>query len=185
MNSISTSNENLVKVCKETILFATLVAVTSLLLFAYKAFGIQTRVYRTWGCGYRTSTKTQYTATGFSGVMRRFFNWLYKPEEHFHKETLAGHESKFSTSHYEVHVRPLFEASLYNSVSKAANAISYWVYRLSHFEQTRYAAMIFNLMLLVLFSYRIFAHTFSWATFVLEGIVMVISIKVLIIGDKK
>jgi hydrogenase-4 component B len=167
------------------ILLAALLGITGLMMFAYRALRVKERIHRTWGCGYRTSAKTQYTATGFAGPIRRFFNWLYKPDEHFVKETVAGHESKFSTSHYEVHVTPLFEKTLYRSVSKAANAISYWVYRLAHFEQTRYAAMIFNLMLLVLFSYRIFAHTFSWATFVLEGIVMIISIKVLIIGEKK
>jgi len=167
------------------ILLAALLGTTGLMMFAYKALRVKERIHRTWGCGYHTSAKTQYSATGFAGPIRRFFNWLYKPDEHFVKETVAGHESKFSTSHYEVHVTPLFEKTLYRSVSKAANTISYWVYRLAHFEQTRYAAMIFNLMLLVLFSYRIFAHTFSWATFVLEGIVMIISIKVLIIGEKR
>ncbi len=167
------------------VLLGALLGVTALLMFAYKALKVKERIHHTWGCGYRTSAKTQYTATGFAGPIRRFFNWLYKPEEHLCKETLAGHESKFSSSHYEVHVKPLFEASLYDSVGKAANVLSYWVYRLSHFEQTRYAAMIFNLVLTVLFSYRIFAHEFSWATFVLEGVVMIISIKVLIIGDKK
>jgi len=74
---------------------------------------------------------------------------------------------------------------LYESSKKLTNIASYWVYRLAHFEKTRYAAMIFNLMLLVLFSYRIFSHEFSWATFALESIVMIISIKVLIIGDRK
>jgi len=167
------------------ILLAALLGITGLMMFAYKTLRVKERIHRTWGCGYHTSAKTQYSATGFAGPIRRFFNWLYKPDEHFVKETVAGHESKFSTSHYEVHVTPLFEKTLYRSVSKAANTISYWVYRLAHFEQTRYAAMIFNLMLLVLFSYRIFAHTFSWATFVLEGIVMIISIKVLIIGEKR
>ena len=167
------------------VLLGALLGVTALLMFAYKALKVKERIHHTWGCGYRTSAKTQYTATGFAGPIRRFFNWLYKPEEHLCKETLAGHESKFSSSHYEVHVKPLFETSLYDSVGKAANVLSYWVYRLSHFEQTRYAAMIFNLVLTVLFSYRIFAHEFSWATFVLEGVVMIISIKVLIIGDKK
>jgi len=167
------------------ILLAALLGITGLMMFAYRSFGVKERIHRTWGCGYHTSAKTQYSATGFAGPIRRFFNWLYKPDEHFVKETVAGHKSKFSTSQYEVHVTPLFEKTLYRSVSKAANTISYWVYRLAHFEQTRYAAMIFNLMLLVLFSYRIFAHTFSWATFVLEGIVMIISIKVLIIGEKK
>ena len=167
------------------ILLLALLGVTALLMFAYKSLKVKERMHHTWACGYKTSARTQYSATGFAGPIRRFFGWLYKPDEHFSKETIAGHQSKFSDSHYEVHVKPLFETTLYTSVGKAANFISYWVYRLSHFEQTRYAAMIFNLMLTVLFSYRIFAHDFSWATLVLEGVVMIISIKVLIIGDRK
>ena len=172
-------------VVSPVILLVSLVGLSIFMMFGYKVLNVKERVHNTWGCGYKTSAKTQYTATGFAGPIRRFFNWLYKPDEHFVKQTIAGHESKFSSSNYEVHVKPLFEKSLYHSVSRVANFISYWVYRFSHFEQTRYAAMIFNLMILVLFSYRIFAHEFSWATFVLEGVVMIISIKVLIVGDKK
>jgi len=167
------------------ILLASLLGVTLLLFFGYKALHVKTRIHHTWGCGYQTSAKTQYSATGFAGPIRRFFNWLYKSNEHFHKEHIGEHKTKFSDSNYEVHVKPLFEISLYESSKKLTNSMSYWVYRLAHFEQTRYPAMIFNLMLTVLFSYRIFAHDFSWATFVLESIVMIISIKVLIIGDKK
>ena len=167
------------------ILLAALIGTTALMLFAYKIFGVKSRLHRTWACGYKTSAKTQYTATGFAGPIRRFFSWLYKPNEHFEKQRIAGHETKFSTSHYEVHVKPLFETLLYDSVATLVNRTSYWVYRLAHFEQTRYAAMIFNIMLIVLFSYRVFSHDFSWATFVLEGIVMLISVKILIIGDKK
>ncbi|RRS32719.1 MAG: hydrogenase [Epsilonproteobacteria bacterium (ex Lamellibrachia satsuma)] len=167
------------------VLLASLTGVTALLMFGYKAMKVKERVHNTWGCGYKTGAKTQYSATGFAGPIRRFFNWLYKPDEHFTKQTIAGHQSKFSDSYYEVHVKPLFETSLYTSVAKAANFISYWVYRLAHFEQIRYTAMIFNLMLLVLFSYRIFSHEFSWATFALESVIMMISIKVFIIGDKK
>ena len=167
------------------ILLGALLGVTALLMFGYKALRVKERIHRTWSCGYRTGARTQYSATGFAGPIRRFFGWLYKPDEHFHKESIAGHGSKFSDSHYEVHVKPLFETTLYDSVAKAANFMSYWVYRLSHFEQTRYAAMIFNLMLMVLFSYRIFAHEFSWATLLLEGTVMIISIKILIIGEKR
>ena len=167
------------------ILLFSLFGVTALMMFGYKIFGIKTRIHNTWTCGYKTSQKTQYTATGFAGPIRRFFNWLYKPDELFEKQTIAGHESKFSISHYEVHVKPLFEKVFYESVAKGVNTMSYWVYRLAHFEQSRYAAMIFNMMLVVLFSYRIFSHDFSWATFVLEFFVMMISVKVLIIGDKK
>jgi len=167
------------------VLLFSLVGVTTLMMFAYKVFGIKTRLHNSWACGYKTSQKTQYSATGFAGPIRRFFSWLYKPDEHFEKQTIAGHETKFDASHYEVHVKPLFEKVFYISVAKAVNYISYWVYRLAHFEQTRYAAMIFNIMLVVLFSYRIFSHEFSWATFVLEFFVMMISVKILIIGDKK
>ena len=167
------------------ILLVALMVITLLLYLAYKRLGIKERIFHTWACGYETSARTQYTATGFAGPIRRFFEWLYKPNEHITKENIGTHQSKFSQSSYEVHVKPLFEKSLYESVSKIVNFISYWVYRLAHFEQSRYAAMIFNLMLLVLFSYRIFAHQFSWATFVLESTVMLISIKILIIGDKK
>ena len=167
------------------ILLLSLVVATGIILFAYKIFGVKTRVHNSWACGYKTTQKTQYSATGFAGAIRKFFNWLYKPDEHFEKRTIAGHKTKFDTSNYEVHIKPLFENVFYQNFAKGINYISYWVYRLSHFEQTRYSAMIFNIMLVVLFSYRIFLHNFSWATFVLEFFVILISIKVLIIGDKK
>jgi len=167
------------------ILLSALLGVTLLLAFAYKVFNVKTRIYHTWGCGYQTSAKTQYSATGFAGPIRRFFNWLYQPEEHIEKEQIGAHKSKFSSSSYDVHVQPLFERTLYKIPTRWANIVSYWVYRLAHFEQVRYAAMIFNLMLLILFSYRIFAQEFSWATLALESVVMLISVKVLIIGDKK
>ena len=167
------------------VLLFLLIAITMLIFFTYKLFNVKERVYHTWACGYETNSKTQYSTTGFAGPIRRFFSWLYKPNEHFTKQIIHGHESKFKNSLYEVHVEPLFEESLYKRVHRAVNYISYWVYRLAHFEQTRYSAMIFNILLTVLFAYRVFAYNFSWATFVLELIVMIISIKILIIGDKK
>jgi hydrogenase-4 component B len=167
------------------ILLGALLALTALLMAAYRALGVKERIHRSWACGYRTGARTQYSATGFAGPIRRFFSWLYRPDEHLHKEAIEGRGGKFTDSSYEVHVKPLFEASLYESVPRIVNYISYWIYRFAHFEQTRYAAIIFNLMLGVLFSYRIFAHTFSWATLVLEGAVMLISIKILIIGEKQ
>jgi len=167
------------------ILLFALMGITLLLMFAYKVSNKKIRYHNTWSCGYKTSAKTQYSATGFAGPIRRFFSWLYRPEVHFEKQIMAGHESKFDASHYEVHVKPLFEQFLYKNLTKLANTISYWIYRLAHFEKTRYSAMIFNLLLVVLFSYRVFINAFSWATFLLEFIVMMISVKILIVGDKK
>ncbi len=167
------------------VLLISLIVITALMLFAYKLFGVKTRLHKTWACGYTTSAKTQYSATGFAGPIRRFFDWLYKPNEHFHKQTIAEHNTKFTSAHYEVHIQPLFERVFYQSMVKLTNLISYWVYRLAHFGQTRYAAMIFNIMLLVLFSYRLFTHEFSWALFIFELLIMMTSTKILIIGDKK
>ncbi|WP_456323423.1 proton-conducting transporter transmembrane domain-containing protein [Hydrogenimonas sp.] len=166
-------------------LLAALIGITALLMYGYKALHVKERIHRTWSCGYRTSARTQYSATGFAGPIRRFFGWLYKPHEHFSKKDIEGGSGKFVDLHYEVHIKPLFEATLYESVGKAVNRISYWIYRFAHFEQIRYAAMIFNLTLMVLFSYRIFAHQFSWPTLAIEGTIMLISIKILIIGEKR
>ncbi len=167
------------------ILLAGLIVLTLSIYAIYKSLNIKHRVYHTWACGYNTSAKTQYSAIGFAGPIRRFFTWLYVPDEHFEKEVIAGHKTKFKDASFSVHVRPLFERSLYQSSVRWTNKMSYYVYRLAHFEQSRYAAMIFNILLSVLFSYRIFVHEFSWATLALESVVMIISIKVLLIGDKK
>lgn len=167
------------------ILLFGLIFITLLLIFVYKALKVKERIHHTWACGYNTNTRTQYSATGFAGPIRIFFAWLYKPNEDFKKETISGHQTKFIDAHYQVHVKPLLEDSLYKGIVKLTNKISYYVYRLAHFEQTKYVAMIFNMMLTVLFSYRIFTHQFNWATFALESVVMIISIRVLIIGVKK
>ena len=166
------------------ILLFALLGIILLLMYAYRAMGVRERLFHTWGCGYRTSAKTQYTATGFAGPIRRFFDWLYKPHEQFSEETAEESDSQYGISHYEVHVKPLFEATLYRSVTQLVHSASYWGYRFSHFVQSRYAAIIFNLLLLVLFSYRIFAHEFSWATLILEATIMLISVRILVIGDK-
>ncbi len=167
------------------ILLIALIVITTLLYVAYKVTNPKIRIFHTWACGYNTSSKTQYSATGFAGPIRRFFTWLYDPKEHFDKKILKGHKARFSDASFIVHVEPLFEKSLYRSVVKLTNMISYYVYRLAHFEQSRYAAMIFNMLLFVLFSYRIFVHEFSWATLALESIVMAITVKILLLGDRR
>jgi len=171
-------------VVSPVLLLGALIGITSLLIGVYKLLNIKTRIYRTWACGNRTASNTQYSATGFTGPIRRFFYWLYKPDESIKKDNIFGYETKFSTAEYKMHVTPLFEQSLYLAPAKAINIISFWIYKLAHFEKTRYVAMIFNLLLMVLFSYRNFVYEFSWATLILESIVMIISVKILVIGEK-
>ncbi len=167
------------------ILLAGLVVVSAMILIFYKSLNIKERIYHTWACGYNTNSKSQYSATGFAGPIRRFFTWLYRPNEHSHKETIAGHTTKFTNSLYEVHIKPLFEASLYDGAKKLLNLISFYVYKISHFEKEKYSTLIFTLLIAVLFSYRIFYHEVNWGNILLEIIVMAIFIKILFLGEKK
>ncbi len=167
------------------LLLIALVVSVAVIYLIYKSLNIKKRVYHTWGCGYNTNPKSQYSATGFAGPIRKFFAWLYRPDVHTHTQTLAGHKTKFSSSFYEVHVKPLFEKSLYLGTKKLINFIAYYVYKLSHFEKERYVVLIFNLLLLVLFSYRVLYHNVTWGNLLLEIIIMAVFIKILILGEKR
>ncbi len=167
------------------LLLCGLLLVIGVILIFYKSLNVKTRIYHTWECGYHVNPRNQYSATGFAGPIRKFFTWLYKPKVYTHTQTLAGHKTKFSSSSYEMHIKPLFERSLYDGTKKIVNIITYYVYKLSHFERERYIVLIFNLLLFVLFSYRVFYSSVNWGNILLEIIVMAIFIKILIIGDEK
>jgi hydrogenase-4 component B len=167
------------------LLLGALIVITALIVYVYKSLNLKERIYHTWACGYNTNSKSQYTATGFAGPIRRFFEWLYKPVVHSHKTTLAGHKTKFSDSLFEVHVKPLFEKSLYDNTKLLVDKISDIIYKLSNFEKEKYASLIFILLATVLFSYRVFAHQSNWGSVLLEFIVMAIFMKIIVIGDKK
>ena len=104
---------------------------------------------------------------------------------HTHKVIIAGHKTKFSSSFYEVHVKPLFEKSLYDGTKKLVNFITYYVYKISHFEKGRYSALIFNLLIFILFSMRVFYHEVSWGSILLEIVVITIFMSVILFGDRK
>ena len=154
------------------ILLIGLVVIIATLYFVLKSLNLKTKIFHTWACGYNVKPKYQYSATGFAGPIRRFFAWLYRPETHTHEETIAGHKTKFVDKYYDVHVKPLFEKSLYDGTKKIVNIVSYYLYRESNFERGRYSSFLFLMVILALFSYRIFYHEFNWGSILLEVIVM-------------
>ncbi len=167
------------------ILLAALIAITLLILSVYKLIKPQIKIHHTWACGYDTDASTQYSATGFAGPIRRFFTWLYDPDIHAHKVTLFGHKTKFSSALYEVHVKPLFERSLYENTTKLLNFITYYVYKISHFEKGRYSALIFNLLIFILFSMRVFYHQVTWGSVLLEVVIVSIFASIILWGGRK
>ncbi len=167
------------------ILLGTLLLITLSFVLIYKLLHPKIRLYHTWACGYNTNASMQYSTTGFAGPIRRFFAWLYKPMVHTHKETVFGHKTKFKKSLYEVHVKPLFEESLYEGVKKLLYKLSYLVYKISHFEKGRYSALIFNLLIFILFSIRVFYHQITWGSVVLEITIVAIFIAIILFGERK
>ena len=158
------------------LLLAGLLVIVGLIYLFIKQLNLKTRIFHTWACGYNVKPKYQYSATGFAGPIRRFFAWLYKPEVHIHEETIAGHKTKFVDKFYDVHVKPLFEKSLYDGTKKIVNLISYYLYRESHFEKSKYSSFVFLLVITALFSFRIFYHEVNWGSILLEiSVVAIIS----------
>jgi len=167
------------------ILVSMLIFITTLIFVAGKFLKVKTRIHHSWACGYRTSHTTQYSATGFAGPIRRLFMWLYKPDIKLKKVNLQREETTFDEAFFEVHVKPLFQRTLYDGISKMVNKISYFVYRFAHFEQTRYSAMILSLLVSVLFSYRLSIGEFSWISLFFEFVMVSFIFRVLIVGEKR
>ncbi|MCA9477361.1 MAG: hypothetical protein KC563_16380, partial [Nitrospira sp.] len=50
------------------------------LLFAHLLGGkLQSRSYKTWGCGLNVTSRMEYTATGFAQPIKRMFSTVYQP----------------------------------------------------------------------------------------------------------
>lgn len=77
------------------LLVGLLIGITTLLMVVYKVLGIKVRIHRTWAGGYRTTADTQYSSTGFAGPIRKFFSWLYKPDETIKKCILESLKQNF------------------------------------------------------------------------------------------
>ena len=180
MHSLATNGG----VVSPLIILLALLLVTSLIHIAYKILRVKERVYHTWGCGYKTSPRTQYSATGFAGPIRRFFEWIYRPSVYDEKKSIAGHKTKFSSSQYGVHIKPLFERTLYSSFKKLSLKISLLVYRVANFEKIHYGASIFILLLVVLFTHSALSGGLTVPMIIIGIIVVALTAKVLIWGDK-
>ncbi len=182
MNSVSSNGG----VVSPIILLGLLIFITGAIYGVQRLFKPKIRLHHSWACGYKTSSTTQYSATGFAGPIRRFFSWLYGHDEKLKTVRVSDKETTYDESFFEVHVQPLFEATLYKKLVYFINLMSYYVYRFSHFEQQQhYSGVIFALLLFVLFSYRIFMGEFSWLSLIFELIMMTAVSKILIFGDKK
>ena len=93
-----------------------LVALTMLGLGLAAAFGgrVNTRRYKTWGCGINLTPRMEYTATGFVQPIKRVFSALYQPTVKLETEFLKESRYFAKRQHFEFHIEPLFQKYFYD-----------------------------------------------------------------------
>ena len=80
------------------------------------AFGgrVNTRRYKTWGCGINLTPRMEYTATGFVQPIKRVFSTLYQPTVKLETEFLKESRYFAKRQHFEFHIEPIFYKYLYD-----------------------------------------------------------------------
>lgn len=93
-----------------------LVVLTMLGLGCAVAFGgrVNTRRYKTWGCGINLTPRMEYTATGFVQPIKRVFSALYQPTVKLETEFLKESRYFAKRRHFEFHIEPIFQKYLYD-----------------------------------------------------------------------
>jgi hypothetical protein len=75
---------------------------------------VNTRRYKTWGCGVSLTPRMEYTATGFVQPIKRVFSALYQPTVKLETEFLKESRYFAKRRHFELHIEPIFQKYLYN-----------------------------------------------------------------------
>lgn len=93
-----------------------LVVLSMLGLGLAAAFGgrVNTRRYKTWGCGINLAPRMEYTATGFVQPIKRVFSALYQPTVKLETEFLKESRYFAKRQYFEFHIEPIFHKYLYD-----------------------------------------------------------------------
>jgi hypothetical protein len=98
----------------------------------------------TWGCGMtHLSGRTEYTASGFSQPIVRFFKDVYQTKEENTRHFYDKHKVLFKEGLGEIHLLKFFEERLYNPVVKLVNRLSVWVAGLENWSLDSYVLYAF------------------------------------------
>lgn len=75
---------------------------------------VNTRRYKTWGCGINLAPRMEYTATGFVQPIKRVFSALYQPTVKLETEFLKESRYFAKRQYFEFHIEPIFHKYLYD-----------------------------------------------------------------------
>lgn len=116
----------------------------------YHSYPNKTRVGATWDCGTPLSSRTQYTASGFSQPIMRMFKATYKTKEIPERTFYDKQNSLFRSGEAKVTLLKFFEEYLYMPVGKKVMSLSIRVSRMQNWNLDTYIAYAFVAVLLVL-----------------------------------
>ena len=128
------------------------ILVTYVLIYAavWHAYPDKERIADTWDCGTPLSSRTEYTASGFSQPIMRFFKATYRTHENNNRVFWDKHNSIFRTGTAKVTLLKFFEEYLYMPVAKRVLSLSGRVSRMQNWNLDTYIAYGFIAVLAVL-----------------------------------
>jgi formate hydrogenlyase subunit 3/multisubunit Na+/H+ antiporter MnhD subunit len=98
----------------------------------------------TWGCGMtHLSSRTEYTASGFSQPIVRFFKDVYQTREVNERLFYDKQNTLFKEGSGEIHLLKFFEEKLYDPVARAVNRVSVRVSALENWSLDSYVFYAF------------------------------------------
>jgi formate hydrogenlyase subunit 3/multisubunit Na+/H+ antiporter MnhD subunit len=98
----------------------------------------------TWGCGMtHLSGRTEYTASGFSQPIVRFFKDLYQTNEESERSFYDKQKTIFKEGKGEIHLMKFFEEKLYDPIAGSINKLSIKVSALENWSLDSYVLYAF------------------------------------------
>ncbi len=101
------------------------------------------RAGETWGCGTPLSSRTEYTASGFSQPIVRFFKDIYQTREVNERRFYDKQNTLFKEGAGEIHLMKFFEEKLYDPVARSINYLSIKVSALENWSLDTYVLYAF------------------------------------------
>jgi hydrogenase-4 component B len=128
------------------------ILVTYALIYAaiYYSYPNKERIVETWDCGTPLNSRTQYTATGFSQPIMRFFKATYRTEEIPTRTFYDKHNSIFRSGTARIMLLKFFEEYMYMPVAKRVMSLSGRISRMQNWNLDTYIAYAFIAVLAVL-----------------------------------
>jgi formate hydrogenlyase subunit 3/multisubunit Na+/H+ antiporter MnhD subunit len=116
----------------------------------YYSYPNKERLEETWDCGTQLTSRTEYTATGFSQPIMRIFKATYRTQEVPTRVFHDKYNSIFKTGEAKIILLKFFEEYLYIPVAKRVMSLSNRVSRMQNWNLDTYIAYAFIAVLAVL-----------------------------------